>query len=257
MINDVFWFVGVFIKMVLCVFNNEVCVLDVMCVWVMVVFVMFKYWLNMVVWMFVGYCSFQIVFVCDNFSFYYVYEMQFGIWDCCLFDGIWMIVQFYDYDFDWLIDDIESLIDGLGIDGLILMLLVIDYFEVLVFIECCKMWFVCVLLGIDFDLIVLVFIDNVGVVMVMMWYLLVLGYCWIGFIMGYVSYVISVQWFVGYCVVLDEVDIVFDFVLVCFGDYDFVLGVDVIEVLFVFCWLFSVVFVFNDDMVVGVFSVVY
>jgi LacI family transcriptional regulator len=75
--------------------------------------------------------SFQIALICDNPSPYYVYDMQSGIRDRCVAAGVRMIAQPYDRGSPTLLDDIESLVDAINVDGLILTPPVTDYPAVL------------------------------------------------------------------------------------------------------------------------------
>lgn len=223
-IHDVSRLAGVSIKTVSRVLNNEPRVSEATRARVTAAFATLKYRPNMAARTLAGHRSFQIALACDNPSPYYVYEMQSGIRDRCLLDGVRMIAQPYDHDSDRLIDDIESLIDGSSVDGLILTPPATDYPEVLALMARRKMRFVRVSPGTDLDLTASVFIDNVGAATVMTRHLLALGHRRIGFIAGHADYATSAQRLAGYRAALDEADVAFDPVLVRPGDYDFASG---------------------------------
>ncbi len=254
-INDVARLAGVSIKTVSRVLNNEARVSDATRARVTAAFATLKYRPNMAARTLAGHRSFQIALACDNPSPYYVYEMQSGIRDRCLLDGVRMIAQPYDHDSDRLIDDIESLIDGSGVDGLILTPPATDYPEVLALMARRNVRFVRVSPGTDLDLTASVFIDNIGAATVMTRHLLALGHRRIGFVSGHASYATSVQRLAGYRAALDEAEIAFDPVLVRPGDYDFASGADAAEALLALRLPPTAIFASNDDMAAGVLSV--
>ncbi|MEN3749106.1 LacI family DNA-binding transcriptional regulator [Sphingomonas sp. HF-S3] len=202
-----------------------------------------------------GHRSFQIALACDNPSPYYVYEMQSGIRDRCQMDGVRMIAQPYDHDSERLLDDIESLVDASGVDGLILTPPATDYPEVLALMARRNVRFVRVSPGTDLDLTASVFIDNVGAATAMTRHLLALGHRRIGFISGHASYATSTQRLEGYRSALDDADIAFDPLLVRPGDYDFASGADATEALLALRDPPSAIFAANDDMAAGALSV--
>jgi LacI family transcriptional regulator len=104
--------------------------------------------------------SFQIALICDNPSPYYVYEMQSGIRDRCVADGVRMIAQPYDRNSTTLLDDIENLVDATHVDGLILTPPVSDYPHVLDLLQRRGVRFVRVSPGSALDLAPSTFIDN-------------------------------------------------------------------------------------------------
>jgi LacI family transcriptional regulator len=254
-INDVSRLAGVSIKTVSRVLNNEPRVSDATRARVTAAFATLKYRPNMAARTLAGHRSFQIALACDNPSPYFVYEMQSGIRDRCLLDGVRMIAQPYDHGSDRLIDDIESLIDGSGVDGLILTPPATDYPEVLALMARRNVRFVRVSPGTDLDLTASVFIDNVGAATAMTRHLLALGHRRIGFITGHASYATSAQRLAGYRAALDEADIAFDPILVRPGDYEFASGADATEALLALRRPPTAIFASNDDMAAGALSV--
>lgn len=202
-----------------------------------------------------GHRSFQIALACDNPSPYYVYEMQSGVRDRCVAEGVRMIAQPYDHDSDQLAEDIESLVATSGVDGLILTPPATDYAQVLDLIARHDIRFVLVSPGSAPDLTASVFIDNAGAAAAMMRHLLALGHRRIGFICGHGSYATSDQRLAGYRSALDDAGIAFDPALVRPGNYDFAAGVDAGEALLALAAPPTAIFAANDEMAAGMLSV--
>lgn len=202
-----------------------------------------------------GHRSFQIAFACDNPSPYFVYEMQAGIRERCRIDGVRMIAQPYDHDSDRLIDDIETLIDASGIDGLILTPPATDYPEVLALLAKRDVRFVRVAPGTALDLTASVFIDNAGAAAAMTRHLLALGHRRIGFVTGHASYATSAQRLAGYRGALEDAGVGFEPALVRHGDYGFASGADAAEALLALADPPTAIFASDDNMAAGVLSV--
>ncbi len=254
-ISDVSRLAGVSIKTVSRVLNREKRVSEATRAKVNAAVASLNYRPNVAARTLAGHRSFQIALACDNPSPYYVYEMQSGIRDRCQMDGVRMIAQPYDHDSERLLDDIESLVDASGVDGLILTPPATDYPEVLALMARRNVRFVRVSPGTDLDLTASVFIDNVGAATAMTRHLLALGHRRIGFISGHASYATSTQRLEGYRTALDDADIAFDPQLVRPGDYDFASGADAAEALLALRGPPSAIFAANDDMAAGALSV--
>lgn len=254
-ISDVSRLAGVSIKTVSRVLNREKRVAEATRARVNAAVASLNYRPNVAARTLAGHRSFQIALACDNPSPYYVYEMQSGIRDRCQIDGVRMIAQPYDHDSERLLDDIESLVDASGVDGLILTPPATDYPEVLALMARRNVRFVRVSPGTDLDLTASVFIDNVGAAAAMTRHLLALGHRRIGFISGHASYATSTQRLEGYRAALDDADIAFDPQLVRPGDYDFASGADAAEALLALRDPPSAIFAANDDMAAGALSV--
>lgn len=199
--------------------------------------------------------SFHIALACDNPSPYFVYEMQAGIRDRCQSDGVRMISQPYDHDSDRLIDDIESLVDASGIDGLILTPPATDYPEVLALLAERNVRVVRVAPGTALETTASVFIDNEGAAAAMTRHLLALGHRRIGFVTGHASYATSTQRLAGYRSALEEASVVFEPSLVRHGDYGFASGADAAEALLALPEPPTAIFASDDNMAAGVLSV--
>jgi LacI family transcriptional regulator len=199
--------------------------------------------------------SFQIALACDNPSPFYVYEMQSGIRDRCALDGVRMIAQPYDHDSERLIDDIESLIDTTGVDGLILTPPATDYPEVLELLRRRGVPFVRVSPGTDIGMTPSVFIDNVRAAAAMTRHLLALGHRRIGFITGHGSYATSAQRLTGFTIAMEEAGLTVDPALVRHGDYSFSSGADAAEALLAMAEPPTAIFASNDEMAAGTLSV--
>jgi LacI family transcriptional regulator len=195
--------------------------------------------------------SFQIALICDNPSPYYVYEMQSGIRDRCVADGVRMIAQPYDRNSTTLLDDIENLVDATHVDGLILTPPVSDYPQVLDLLQRRGVRFVRVSPGSALELAPSTFIDNAAAAATMTAHLLSLGHRRIGFIAGHPSYATSGQRLQGYTTALGQQGIAFDPALVREGSYDFASGAAAAEALLALPQPPTAVFASSDDMAAG------
>jgi len=198
--------------------------------------------------------SFQIALICDNPSPYYVYEMQSGIRDRCVQDGVRMIAQPYDRDSATLIDDVESLVDATNVDGLILTPPVTDYPAVLDLLERRGVRFVRVSPGGTADLTSCSFIDNVRAARTMTEHLIGLGHRRIGFVRGHPDYATSAHRLAGYTEALEAVGITPDAELVRAGFFDFASGGRAAEALLDLSEPPSAIFASSDDMAAGVLA---
>jgi LacI family transcriptional regulator len=199
--------------------------------------------------------SFQIALICDNPSPYYVYEMQSGIRERCIADGVLMIAQPYDRDSAGLIDEVESLIDAMSVDGLILTPPVTDYPAILDLLERRGVRFVRVSPGTDPARSPATFIDNAGGAEAMTRHLIDQGHRRIGFIAGHPSYATSAQRLSGYRAALRAAGIGFDRALVRQGGYDFASGSAAAAELLAIDRPPSAIFASNDDMAAGALAV--
>lgn len=168
--------------------------------------------------------SFQIALICDNPNPFYVYEMQSGIRDRCEIAGVRMIAQPYDRDSPQLIGDIEALIDGSGVDGMILTPPVSDHPLVLDLLARRGLRFVRVSPGTQPGLAPSAYIDNEGASAAMTAHLVGLGHRRIAFIAGHRSYATSGQRMSGYLKGLQAAGIEIDLGLVRQGDFGFESG---------------------------------
>lgn len=195
--------------------------------------------------------SFQIALICDNPSPYYVYEMQSGIRDRCVLDGVRMIAQPYDRNATTLLDELESLVDATHVDGLILTPPVSDNPAVLDLLARRGVRFVRVSPGSGAELGPATFIDNEAAAEVMTTHLLSLGHRRIGFIAGHPSYATSAQRLNGYTRALRIAGISYDPALVCEGSYDFASGSAAAAVLLDLAEPPTAIFASSDDMAAG------
>ncbi|WP_225883234.1 LacI family DNA-binding transcriptional regulator [Sphingomonas aliaeris] len=198
-IKDVSREAGVSIKTVSRVLNNERYVGDDTRERVQAAVALLNFRPSMAARSLAGKRSFQIALICDNPSPYYVYEMQSGIRDRCVQDGVRMIAQPYDRDSATLIDDVESLVDATSVDGLILTPPVTDYPAILDLLARRGVRFVRVSPGGDTGLTSCSFIDNVAAARTMTDHLIGLGHRRIGFVKGHPDYATSAHRFCGLC----------------------------------------------------------
>lgn len=253
-IEDVVVVVGVLIKIVFCVFNNELNVCVEICDCVLVVVVWLGYKFNLLVCSLVGQCLYVLVLVYNNLLCNYLMEIQNGMLEVCY-------VYYYNLilglvGIGWMIlFDFVVLFENLCLDGVVLILLLIDDVVVLFYLEEYEIFFISIVLC-YLDGCIGVCMDEIIVVVELIGYLVVQGYWCIVYIKGLCVYGVCQWWYVGYCKVFKDVGIVYDFMLVVNGEFLFEFGVVVVNVLFDLDLLFIVIFVVNDDMVVVVFCVV-
>lgn len=202
----------------------------------------------------VGHRTFQIALACDNPSPFYVHEMQAGIHERCRQDGVRMIAQPYDHRAEGLIEEIASLIDTTGIDGLILTPPISDRQDILDLLARREVSYVRVTPSGMVETSA-VFIDNQAAAKVMTRHLLALGHQRIGFVMGHPSYAGSVARHAGYVAALVESGRTPDPKLVREGGYDFASGAAAAEALLALADAPTAIFASNDEMAAGVLSV--
>lgn len=195
--------------------------------------------------------SFQIALICDNPSPYYVYEMQSGIRDRCEAAGVRMIAQPYDRGSAKLLDEIESLIDAIQIDGLILTPPVCDHAPVLDLLARRGVRYVRVSPGRDLELAPASFIDNRRAAAAITAHLIALGHRRIGLIAGHPDFATSAQRRAGYGDALGEAGIVLDEALIRAGTYDFGSGAAAAEALLALPTPPTAIFAASDDMAAG------
>jgi LacI family transcriptional regulator len=202
----------------------------------------------------VGHRTFQIALACDNPSPFYVHEMQAGIHERCRQDGVRMIAQPYDHRAEGLIEEIASLIDTTGIDGLILTPPISDRQDILDLLARREVSYVRVTPSGTVETSA-VFIDNQAAANAMTRHLLALGHQRIGFVMGHPSYAGSVARHAGYVAALVESGRTPDPKLVREGGYDFASGAAAAEALLALADAPTAIFASNDEMAAGVLSV--
>lgn len=195
--------------------------------------------------------SFQIALICDNPSPYYVYEMQSGVRDRCEEQGVRMIAQPYDRQSSKLIDEIESLIDSIQIDGLVLTPPATDYPDVLDLLARRGVRFVRVSPGTDLMLTSSVFIDNEQAAADITRHLVALGHRRIGHIAGDPAFAASARRTAGYLGALRESGIPIEQSLIRTGTFYFTSGTDEAEALLALPEPPTAIFAASDDMAAG------
>lgn len=195
--------------------------------------------------------SFQIALICDNPSPYYVYEMQSGIRDRCEMAGVRMIAQPYDRGSAKLLDEIESLIDAIQIDGLILTPPVCDHAPVLDLLGHRGVRYVRVSPGRDMGLAPAAFIDNRRAAATITAHLIALGHRRIALIAGHPDFATSAQRRSGYADALAAAGIATDEALIRTGNYDFASGAAAAEALLASGAPPTAIFAASDDMAAG------
>ncbi|MBX9859559.1 MAG: LacI family DNA-binding transcriptional regulator [Sphingomonas sp.] len=195
--------------------------------------------------------SFQIALICDNPSPYYVYEMQSGIRDRCEEAGVRMIAQPYDRQSSKLLDEIESLIDSIQIDGLILTPPASDCVEVLDLLSARSVPFVRVSPGFDVMLTSSTFIDNARAAADVTQHLINLGHRRIAHISGDPAFAASAQRTTGYLDAMRASGIAVDPALIRTGNYYFTSGASAAEALLALPSPPTAIFAASDDMAAG------
>ena len=195
--------------------------------------------------------SFQIALICDNPSPYYVYEMQSGIRDRCEEDGVRMIAQPYDRQSSRLIDEIESLIDSIQIDGLILTPPATDYPAVLALLAARGVRFVRVSPGADVMLTSSTFIDNERAAADATQHLIDLGHRRIAHIAGDPAFAASTRRTAGYRDAMCRSGIPVDPALIRTGNFYFTSGASEAEALLALPSPPTAIFAASDDVAAG------
>jgi LacI family transcriptional regulator len=203
----------------------------------------------------VGRRSFQIALVCDNPSPFYVYEMQLGVRERCRADAVRMIAQPYDHRGEGLMDEIASLIDTTGMDGLILTPPISDREDVLDLLTRRGVPFVRVSPARDRDRSAAVFLDNRAASAAMTRHLLALDHRRIGFVTGHPSYTASIERHEGFSDALAKAGVEGDRSLMQVGSYDFASGAAAGEAMLSLAEPPTAIFASNDEMAAGVLTV--
>jgi LacI family transcriptional regulator len=254
-IKDVSRAAGVSIKTVSRVLNKEARVSDETRARVLAVVEQLRYRPSAAARSLVGRRSFQVALVCDNPSPFYVYEMQLGVRERCSVDAVRMIAQPYDHRGEGLIDDIESLVGTIGMDGIILTPPISDRQDVLDLLERRGVPFVRISPAQDPDRSSSVFLDNRAAAQEMTRHLIALGHSRIGFVTGHPNYTASTLRLEGYANGLAEAGHALDPTLVQEGSYDFASGAAAGEALLALPERPTAIFASNDEMAAGVLSV--
>ena len=195
--------------------------------------------------------SFQIALICDNPSPYYVYEMQSGVRDRCEEQGVRMIAQPYDRQSSRLLDDIESLIDSIHIDGLILTPPASDYPDVLELLARRGVRFARVSPSTEPMLSPSSFIDNRRAAADITAHLVSLGHRRIAHIAGDPAFAASALRTGGYLDALRAGDIVPDPAMIRTGNFYFTSGASEAEALLTLPDPPTAIFAASDDMAAG------
>lgn len=168
--------------------------------------------------------SFQIGLICDNPNPYYVHELQLGIRDRAVEDGVRLIAQPYDRGAEGLLYEISSLIDATHVDGLILTPPVTDQRSILDHLLERGVKLVRVQPGSQIALTPSVAIDNRAAAQTMTGRLIELGHRRIGFVGGPADYAVSAEREAGYRAALQMSGLTADPALIASGDFSFGAG---------------------------------
>lgn len=256
MINDIVCLFGVFKKIVLCIINNFLLVCKDMCEKVEVLMCEVGYVFDLLVCGLVFCCFFLIGMVYDNFIVQYIVDMQYGVFDVLCGFSFELVVYLCDLCSFGYIEGVCCFVQQQKLYGVILVLCVledqvlVDMFDE---IGCC---FICIVLLLLDDILQMVVIYDCDGVVEVVDYLLLLGYCDIVLVIGLSVYCLVYECIVGFIDVFVQCGI--ELLLVCIVEvgYIFELGVVVVEKLLLGKQCLIVIFIGNDEMVVGVYKVV-
>jgi LacI family transcriptional regulator len=198
--------------------------------------------------------AFQIGLICDNPSPYYVFEIQAGVRARCDADGVRMIAQPYDRAADRLFAEIESLIDGTPVDGLILTPPACDDARVLALLAERGVRFVRVSPGTDDAGVASTHIDNARGAAMVTAHLLSLGHRRIGYVGGHPDYATSARREAGFRAAVAAAGIDQDAVLMVAGRYDFASGAAAGAALLALDAPPTAIFAASDEMAAGVLT---
>ncbi len=254
-IKDVSERAGVSIKTVSRVLNNERYVSDATRRKVEQVMAELNFQPSLAARMLAGKRSFQIALLYDNHSPYYIHQIQMGVWDRCIEEGVRLLAQPMDVASPRLASDVGGLIDQTQVEGVILSSPVTDAIAVIDELERRGVPFVRISPGTAHDRSASVAMDDVQAADDMTSHLIALGHRRIGFVVGHPNHMASDQRLFGYRRALDRAAILFEPSLVRAGLFDFASGEAAAEALLTLQAPPTAIFASNDDMASGILAV--
>lgn len=202
-----------------------------------------------------GKCSNQIALIYDNHSPHYIHQIQTGIWERCLEQGVRLLAQPSDAGSPNLAKEIGELIDQTRVDGVILSSPVTDAVAALEALDKLGAPYVRISPGTDHGRSSSVSMDDVQAADDMTSHLIALGHRRIGFIFGHPNHTASDLRHFGYRRALDRAGIAYEPKYVRPGLFDFASGEAAADALLDLPQPPTAIFASNDDMAAGVLTV--
>lgn len=199
--------------------------------------------------------SHQVALLYDNHSPHYMHQIQTGVWDRCIQEGVRLLAQPTDVASPVLAEAVGELIDQTHVDGVILSSPVTDAMAVLDELEARGVPYVRISPGTEHGRSSSVAMDDVQAADDMTSHLVALGHRRIGFIVGHVNHTASEQRLFGYRRALDRAQIQFEPRYVQPGAFDFASGEAAADMLLDLARPPTAIFASNDDMAAGVLTV--
>ena len=199
--------------------------------------------------------SHQVALLYDNHSPHYIHQVQTGVWDRCIEEGVRLLAQPTDVGSLNLAHEVGELIDQTQVDGVILSSPVTDAVAVLDELEARGMLYVRISPGTEHGRSSSVSMDDVQAADDMTSHLISLGHRRIGFIIGHVNHTASDQRLYGYRRALDRAGLTFEPKYVRPGQFDFKSGEAAADMLLDLPQPPTAIFASNDDMAAGVLTV--
>ncbi len=205
--------------------------------------------------MLAGKRSHQIALFYDNQGPHYIHQIQTGIWERCVEEGVRLLAQPSDAASPNLALEVGGLIDQTQVDGVILSSPVTDSIAALEELDRRGMRYVRISPGTDHGRSSSVSMDDVQAADDMTSHLIALGHKRIGFIVGHTNHTASDLRLFGYRRALDRAGLAFEPKYVRPGLFDFASGVAAAETLLDLPNPPTAIFASNDDMAAGVLTV--
>jgi len=205
--------------------------------------------------MLAGKRSHQIALIYDNHSPHYIHQIQTGIWERCIEEGVRLLAQPSDAASPNLATEIGGLIDQTQVDGVILSSPVTDNVAALEELDRRGVPYVRISPGTDHGRSPSVSMDDVQAADDMTSHLITLGHRRIGFIIGHVNHTASDLRLFGYRRALDRAGLPFEPRYVRQGYFDFASGEAAADAMLDLPTPPTAIFASNDDMAAGVLTV--
>jgi LacI family transcriptional regulator len=197
----------------------------------------------------------QIALIYDNHSPHYIHQIQIGIWERCIEEGVRLLAQPSDAASPTLGREVGDLIDQTHVDGVILSSPMTDALPVLEELDRRRIPYVRISPGTDHGRSSSVSMDDVQAADDMTSHLIALGHRRIGFIVGHPNHAASDLRLFGYRRALDRAGIPFEPRYVRPGLFDFASGEAAADRLLDLPNPPTAIFASNDDMAAGVLTV--
>jgi LacI family transcriptional regulator len=204
--------------------------------------------------MLAGKRSHQIALFFENHSPHYIHQIQTGIWERCVEEGVRLLAQPSDAASSNLALEVGGLIDQTQVDGVILSSPVTDSVAALEELDRRGMRYIRISPGTDHGRSSSVSMDDVQAADDMTTHLIGLGHTRIGFIVGHANHTASDLRLFGYRRALDRAGLAFEPKYVRPGLFDFASGEAAAETLLDLPNPPTAIFASNDDMAAGVLT---